>query len=52
MDPVSQYRHNGRNKETIQEQQFKKSVAPQRPFEQEDKDKRPKNIIPEHTVNG
>ena len=26
---LSQYHHNGRNKQTIQEQQFKKSVAPQ-----------------------
>ena len=31
-----------RNKETIQEQQFKKSAASQRSFEPKDKDRRPK----------
>ena len=41
-DPISQYRHNGRKKETIEEQQFKKSAATQRSFEPKDKDRRPK----------
>ena len=40
-DPTSQYRNNGHNKETIQEQ-FKKSTVPQRSFEPKKKDRRPK----------
>ena len=41
-DPIPQYRHGGRHKETIQEQQCKKSAVPQRSFETKNKDRRPK----------
>ena len=41
-DPIPQYRHGGRDKETIQKQQFKKSAAPQRSIEPKDKGRRPK----------
>ena len=42
MEPISQHRHSGQNKEMTRDKWFKKSVAPQQFFKLRGKDKRPK----------